>query len=266
MTEEEYCGLWGIPFNFKGVDFYPIKLYDYAYYNLLQELFCVCKSASNDIDILHASYLKFRLFVSDNLLNCFKDLILLLNYVTHYQIQSGDIDIQCEDTIKSVKDIKSISIKIKDTVFNDSDFEKIREIMLFQNGISMKVIETYDITLEEKLKYYNRKIDMPDLDEEIMAFSVIERMPLNEVKEYTFYQFKKCMDRIMLLKEYESFKPLEVSGQISFKDGSTIKDWLCHIPEKGRYDSILIDKDKFVKENDFIKSSADGGVKSKSTN
>ena len=71
-----------------------------------------------------------------------------------------------------------------------------------------------------------------------------------EIENYTLYQFHKHFERMILLHSYNVYGPLEISGQIKSKDGSEItKHFLTPIEKQGRYSSILIEKEKFLRDN-----------------
>lgn len=253
--------LWGEPTEYRGIKFYPLHVDEYDKYLLMLNMLGFSKNSINDINIIHMSYLKFMLFetkikdVNNQDIDNISALLILLENSIHTKLDIfQNIKFKLSHNPPTcVNDFTDILIEIDDVIFNQSDFDKIREIILEQNGVSLDYINQYDPTLEDKLAYVQKGIDPAEFDEQIMSFSAYMRMPLNEVKKYTFYQFKKTLDRINLLLSCQMFKPLEVSGQISFKDGSHIDDWLDHEKTRGRYDSILVSKDKFVEENDFFK-------------
>lgn len=140
-------------------------------------------------------------------------------------------------------------------LFTEQDFDQIREIILSQNGIELEYLNQFDPSLEDSLQFMHRNSNYADFEEQIFSFAAYMRTHTSDICEnYTFYQFKKYIQRTGLYTEYMMMKPLELSGQIKLKHG-TIEHWLSHIPEKGRYDEILISKDKFIGENDIFKAS-----------
>jgi hypothetical protein len=80
------------------------------------------------------------------------------------------------------------------------------------------------------------------------------KISIDEVSEYTLYQFKISFEKLMILKEYDLYQPLISSGQVSLKKGK-LTHYLFHSEKKGRYDSIMISKDEFLK-GDIEKISA----------
>jgi hypothetical protein len=67
------------------------------------------------------------------------------------------------------------------------------------------------------------------------------------------------LSRKVILEQYRMIKPLEVSGQIKFKNGGGIENYLYHKRDKGRYDSILIDANQYMDnlQNDLNKTAGD---------
>ena len=263
MNNETYSNLWGSSIEYMGIKFYPLKVDEYSYYQLMLQLLSYSKNSIADINVIHMSYLKFMLFMiqlkddNGNVQNNLELLLKLLSYITKTKLTINNVRFKLRhNPPQSFDDYEDIQIIIGEKIINQTDFETIRQIILEQNGVSLKIINQYDPSLEEKLVYMQKGIEALDFDEEVFAFSIYMKLSLNEVKDYTFYQFKKSMERIQLKDQDDKFKPLEVSGQISFKDGSHIPSWLSHVAEKGRYDSILVSKDKFIKDNDFFKASA----------
>jgi hypothetical protein len=136
--------------------------------------------------------------------------------------------------------------------FSEAEFDEIREILLEQQGTSIEYIEEYDPSLEKHLAFVRRGNSELDFSDEVFTFCTIMRLGLREVEEYTVYQFKNMLERLLTLKEYDLYQPLLVSGQITLKSGE-IKHYFYHNKKEGRYSSILVDYDQFKEkaENDF---------------
>lgn len=247
--------VWGKPEIYRNLTFYPLYLCDYSYYELIISLLSYCKDSIADKKIIHMSYLKFLLCMTDDE-NIPYLLCKLLSHVTKKEItvEKNMRQKVKQQPISSIDDIEDIFFVIDNQTYNQSDFETIREILLEQNGISLDLINQFDPTLEKKINKLQANVTPIEFSEEIIAFAVYMHKTPNEIENtVTFYQFKKMVERMSLKEEFEVFKPLEASGQIKFKNGMTIKNWLSHIPSRGRYDDYLMDLDKFKKENDLFK-------------
>ena len=259
--------IWGKPQKYRGVDFYPIVISDTRTRELFYRYICLPKNHFTDINIIRMSYLKFILFFvalkttiesgQEDDANFFRNVKLVLDefrefltLITH----NKDVTIECgwNFDVEKIREQKII-IKIGSINFTESDFETIRELILVQNGMTLKSIEEYNPELEAKLVIKNRlKGEITFADNIFVFCSLLKKTPA-EIENCTLYQLKHLLTRLNRIQEYELYKPLEVSGQISFKNGDTIKDYM-HVEEStGRYDSIRINKEDFIKNNSMFK-------------
>lgn len=248
--------VFGLPQSYKGIKFFPIKMKDIVTKSMFYQLLFHPKNYIPDREIIKMSYLKFLMFVIhqnykaiDPTIDTRENLLTLLKNITKI------------DKVKYQLDDKKINIVIGETIFDEYEFENVRAIILEQNGSSVEYIEEYNPDLEKKMSFMNRSLQDVDNKDEMYSFCALTKMSEEEAGERTLYQFKCRFEREMLVKEYDLFKPLEVSGQISSKSGREIfKHYLSHIPHSGRYSSILIDKDQFMEDSGLGKANADGNI------
>lgn len=259
--------IWGKPQIYRGVEFYPIIVSDTKTRDLFYKYVCMPKNHFTDINIIRMSYLKFILFFVAlkttidsgqkddisffrNVERTLKEFQEFLSLITH----NKDVSIDCgwNFDVEKIREQK-IVIKIGSVNFTESDFETLRELILVQNGMTLKSIEEYNPELEAKLAIRNQlRGEVTFTDNIFVLCSLLKKTPA-EIENCTLYQLKRLLTRLNRIQEYELYKPLEVSGQISFKNGDTIKDYM-HIDEPtGRYDSIRINKDEFINKNEMFK-------------
>jgi hypothetical protein len=252
----------GLPQEYKGVLFYPIRIDDEQLYEIMSSLLTYNQMSIANKEILKMSYLKFMLHVMQSqeynkdvqILDKLKELLkyitrcncLEILYMSHFDTWND---------IKNMNDFRII-IKIKDKQFDENDFNNIREIILEQNDISIDYVNEFDPTLEESLIIFYKSFESATFEEQQFSFCAYMKILITSVefKSLTFYQFKKHMERIHLLLNYELLHPLVSSGQISFKTGK-LESWISHIPNKSRYSDILIEKGKFEKDNEIFQVS-----------
>ena len=262
----EKLNKWGLPQEFKGLFIKPLRLLDEKKYETMQKILCYPKHIVQDRIVSKASYLNFIINVlyafdlqENEKSTMISDLTDFLGFVT---------DMKCDilfeyrkQSVETMLDMKYTLLfyeieggeHVNEIKITENDFENIRKIVLEQNGITVKSVEEYIPALEEKLQIANKKDNMT-FEEELFSLCDACGLTINEISNYTIYQFKKHFQRTQLRVEFLAFKPLEVSGQIKLKNGE-IKHWLSHISDKGRYDSILISKETYQKENDIFKVS-----------
>ena len=240
--------IWGLPQIYKGIDFYPIKVKDEEMQHFLYRLFAQPKNHMSDKRLLKMTYLKYLLYLlSNDTFDAVVSLKSFLEYITKKEIKIESKLINPDEDM--VLDNISLRILIGTIEILEGDFEDIREIILEQNGMSVEYVEQFRPDLEEKLHMSRNTSDINFADE-IFTFAVMMKKSITEIGEYTMFQLQNQMERLFTLENYELFKPLEASGQISSKSGAEIvKPYLYHIGKKGRYDSILVSKDKFLADN-----------------
>jgi len=242
--------IWGLPQVYKNIQLYPIKIKDSKYKKLFYEIFSYPKDSLSYANIemtkkiLKMSYLKF-IVSSRNNEDSFNDFINLLKYITkenvvlETNILDQRIGLEVENIIYR---LKVGNVYISEMAFND-----IREIVLEQNGLSIEYVNQYNEELEKKLKYINDKNPI-NFEDQIFTLVVQLKTSLREIGELTLYQINNIIERLIVAKDYDIYKPPLVTGEIKLKHGD-IKPWFYHREKQGgRYDSILIDVDKFVSE------------------
>jgi hypothetical protein len=200
------------------------------------------------------SYLKFLLYVvqpsiESSGIEMEKSIIDFLRYVT----KSDEISLNWnpEDNPQTLEEIR-LTISIDDNVFSEHDFDNIREIVLEQNGLSVEYVEQYRPDLEAKLSLHGNNEELT-LKDKVFAFCVLMQKTVDDVKDYTVFQFNAQLERLGILKEFELYKPLEATGQIKLQHGSEIKHYLSHIKKAGRYDSILVSKEAYMEHGEIFK-------------
>ncbi len=251
--------IWGLPQEYKGVKFYPIKIKETKYKKLFYKLFCQPKSYIADRDILRMSYLKFLLYAVRIEQN---EILDFLYHVTQTErpepneYKNDDIIHYGQEPVPDAIDVFdkiAFYIFIKDVTFTEQDFDNLREIILEQNGTSIEYIESYNPELEDKLAFMQKDMLDMDLKDEIFSFCALTGLSEIETGEKTLFQFQARFEREAMLKEYSLFKPLEVSQQITAKNkkDELFKHYLRHVEKSGRYDSIFVGKDKFLADSGF---------------
>lgn len=253
--------LWGEPQRYKDLLLFPIKIKDIGYKDLFFQTMFYPKKYTNIKQIMKLSYLKYFIFVvfgnnEELKKRAIDNLTLFLKYIL--RCNSINIVWEWQDLSRDGLDMGGVKIIVDDVEIAETDFDNIREIILLQNGWSIEYIEQFDPDLEESLQVFRNK-NYPNFEEKIFILASLLGKTIFELQEYTLYQLDGQLKRLMSILEYKSFKPLEVSGQISSKNGDEIiSHYLVHFERENRYDSILIEKDKFVKDSDLFKASQQG--------
>jgi hypothetical protein len=240
--------IFGYPQKYKDLVLHPILVKDISIQDLFYKVFARPKNYIPNVEILKTTYLKFLIYVlsetfGPNGTEVVEAIIDVLKYITKKEVE---ILVRQKEGVGL--DSVELQIKIDNFLFNENDFDNIREIVLEQNNLSIEYIESYNPELEVHLEFMNRNTADINFQDQIFTFCAIMKIPLSEVEKYTLFQFGNLMEKLLTLKEYDLYKPLLASGQITLKSGE-IKHFLYHSVKSGRYDSILMNKDAFMAEN-----------------
>lgn len=250
--------IWGEPQTYKGLNFYPIKITEAKLKELFFQLICIPKRYIQDVQIIKMSYLKFLIHAGFMVTGKEQDEYLanlseFLGAIT--RSENVELDYNREDYPKKMEEARW-HLVVEDVKINESDFDIVREIILVQNGLSLKYIEDYNPELEEKLNIKNGAYSKFSFEDQVFVLtSFLNKVP-EDIKGYTLYQFKKHLARVLAIQEYSLYRPLEASGQIKLENGQKINNFYHLSDGDGRYDSILINKEEFVKKSGFLNDSS----------
>lgn len=243
--------VWGDPKFINGVPIYPVLMKDIL--NLYEATTCLLipKNSMRDPKVIKMSYLSFlieqgRYKENEHLLDKLDSLLKLIT-------RTDNIDYHLDEKNKLVISIGG------DGFIKDKDFEKLREIVGIQN-----LIETKDDSLgsdfdkakaKAKMDISNRKGQMADLEQQIIAYKCIQKVSYEEIKNSTIYQFKKEIERIDLIKSADVLQSAQYNGMVSFKEGTKIPHWLDYIKDKSPDDDLVLSKeqlDQISKKNGLV--------------
>jgi len=246
-----------LPQEYKGIKFYPIKMGEIDYKSSLHRLFSWPKNYIPSVDIIKMSYIKYLLYIVAPELkekepdtDIEKEFINFIAHITHLESSKIRFWFKENSSGRSSFDKFILYLSIDGVEFSEQDIDNLREIILEQHCSSVEWVEGYKPDLEEKMSVFNSSSDT-DLKDIIYSFCALTNLSEKEACDKTLFQFNSRLEREMRLKDYQAFKPLEVSGQVSAKNkkDELFKHYLSHIPMKGRYDDILLNLNTFMEDS-----------------
>jgi len=256
-TYKEINDVFGLPQEYKGIKIYPLKMKEEGYIELMYSLLGQPKNHIPVKEIIKMSYLRFLLYVvfykKKTYAEVGDDLIKFLSHVL--RTDKISIDAKIEDRPGDEFDRMSLYLKVDDAVLKEDEFRHIREIILEQNGVGVRVIDDFDPSLEGAFRSFNIMgqggQESITLSDEIFTFCALMNKDVSETSDYTLFQFKMQMEKAMALLNYKLYRPLEAAGEIEVKGGK-IPHFLYHSNRnRGRYDSMMISKQEFLKSDIF---------------
>lgn len=245
----------GLPQEYKKINFRPIKLVDYRIYESIYVTLGIPKNYVPDARILRMSYLKYILYVVQASIDPEgRDIQERIISILKHSCKTQEVEILWFlPPDRQDLDGLTLKIMIDGVEFNEVEFENIREIILEQNDIGVDYIEQYHPELEAKLSIFRKDQDNINFEDEIFVFLALMKKTFEEVENISVFQFKRLLEKLMLLQDFEMYKPLEASGQIKLQNGAKIQHFLTHSGKKNRYDSILVDKSSYIDNSDIFK-------------
>jgi hypothetical protein len=236
--------IFGYPQSYKELELYPIKVKDKKIADLFYHLMTYPKNYIADKRVIHMSYLKFAIVFSEDQRKASADIETLMKHITRKDsviVQVMELDADKPNEPENIR----FRIMIDENIeISEEYFEDIREIILEQNGSSIEYVNQYHPEMEAKLMdlYKSNNITFED---QIFTLSTFMKKNVEEIGEYTLYQLQDIFDRMIVLKQFDLYQPLIVSGQITMKGSNTIQSYLYHRERKDRYASILTSSDSF---------------------
>lgn len=233
--------VFGKPRKYKGLDLHPIKMRDCEeFYDVVQCLM-LPKNATQDINILRMSYLQFLMLISTNELTFLIDkLIRLLELV----LKTDDFRFHLNDKNKFEIIIKN------EIVIRERDFDKIKTMISEQNLVDIdddfihpEVKKQIEDAKEFLHKHGNQTAG---IDQQIIAYHCMSKLPYFEIAELTIYQFQKGLTRFDHILGAEAILNARYSGFVEFKENTTLPHWLGHIEDVHKDDGIKLNAKQFI--------------------
>lgn len=236
--------VFGKPRNYKGLLIYPIKMRDCdVFYDAVQCLM-LSKNSIQDVNYLKMSYLHFLILVASTELESFQvKLVTLLELV----LQTSNFRI-------NVNEKQKYEIIVDDEhIIRERDFDKIKTIISEQNSVDLDdefINPEVKAKIDEARDFLSKRGNRTaSLDQQIVSYHCIGKIPYHEIEELTIYQFQEGLSRFDHILGAEAIMNARYSGMVEFKDESKLPHWLGHIEKVNKNDTLTLDADKFKEEN-----------------
>lgn len=244
------------PQRYGNLELYPILLLDIDIYEIFLETLCIPKDYISEKEVIKMSYLKYLLFFFQGLYDMQSGtgdytheyqnkLIKLLEYITRQPVEIQQIiDDIIDDNI-----MFHYEVYIGEEVLYEYDFDKMREVILEQNGQNLEYIESYHPDLEKSLEVVNKSLNRIPFIHRVLAYSSISNIDLLELAKWTVFEFEEKETLLRTYENWKIYKPLEASGQIELKGKDKIQNPFEYEKKStNRYDSIMIKLDDFMND------------------
>lgn len=239
---DNLADVWGDPRYHKETPIFPIRMKDsLRFYDSLNSIM-ISKNDTDNVEVIRMSYMKFIYILSLNneyriLYEKFTELMRLVfreEKVELFENEKGRI-------IMNVNDKYQI---------RETEFDKIKTIISEQNLVD---IEDDNLHPEVRKKIQEarefmakRGNNIAPLDQRIIAYRCVMKVPYSEIKELTLYQFNRELERCSHINESDALLHAKYSGMVTFKDETKLPNWLSEIKREG--DGLIQDASKFKQQ------------------
>ena len=262
--------------DFYGIDVHPLLVKDYETVHKMSLLYL-----NNTVDeeelFRRMSLLKYLLFVSNMsksklLAKTLKEILekifqeeVIFQFSLTKDSERMDYEedftiliyfneyISEEDLFKLVGMLRFyIYLPESDKTIYESMFQKLKDLMLFQNYLpaddfrvtSKRAYDRLEQTKASMLKKYQGR----DIFQDMIMYRLITHETLDYIENnVTWKMFKATIDRFEKIIEFTTIKPLEMSGQIQYKDKKYKTDkWSDYIKPRSYYDGVLKSADDTI--------------------
>lgn len=266
---DESKDAFGEPQDFYGIDVYPILVKDYQTINKMTLLYLNNKVEDEPM-FRQMGLLKYLLFIGNmsedqsiprtlqsilekvfqqkvefqfsltkksERMEYYENFTVLI-YLNEYMTEA--------DLHKYVNMLRFyIYLPESDKTIYGSMFQRLKDLILFQNYLpaddyrvsSKEAFDDFERTRASLFKKYQHR----GLFQDMIIYKTITHEDIDYIKEnVTWKSFKATIDRFGKIMSYMAVKPLEMSGQIKYKDKNYKTDnWGDYIEPSSYYDGIV---------------------------
>lgn len=244
LSEEESNSLKQLQneYDNQGLLIYPVTMYSYLDFFIAVNCLMIDKNKTPDPRIIRMSYLDYLFYLvetnnQENQYYSYMLVMLVRIFELCLKLASNDIKYVKDDNGKN-------NLIIKDEIINGTDFENIKNIILYQNipnyddsYVDPKVEEA----LREAEEFMNKnKKKMASLEDQLVCVLISASLKMKDIYDLTIRKFSKILERVDYKLHYTIYKQAECGGMVTFKQ--EIDHWMCDL-RKGKFDGILMEYD-----------------------
>ncbi len=267
--------IWGESQTYKQIQLYPFLMEDYKlFYQNIGSLLLE-KDNISDINYIKMSYLKFLFLIGMGSIRLFEneeeykkqytllnklDALLSLVFKQSFSVllKTKDLSMSFENFrieewvfndnlsyqnyIKILNSNFDVHLIVNNLEIKNQDFNIIKDIIFIQNAIPLidkSMHPDLRQAIEDARQMTNKDMKVGSIEEQIIAYHVESKMDYDKIKKLTIYQFRKGLERMSIIKNYQILSTAKYSGMVEFK--SPIPYWLSPVDEHD-YSDVLMNK------------------------
>ena len=230
FNPRDYFYIYDSPVPYKqGEDdellIYPALMRDYLKFHVFARCLTLEKNSVPDVKVISMSYLEYMYSMCDEE----NQWISLFDGLLRLVLQKPDMK------FKPFYDQQGKPFfSIDEHVYNASDFDTIKEIIVEQNMYNLPD-EMIQKEVREKMEEARRlrakmnQMKMASLEEQIISVAINTGWDLEKIYNLSMRKFIKTLHRADHILHAKIYLAASMSGFVEFKDKSFIKHWLAEI-------------------------------------
>ena len=242
-----------LPVKYKGLELHPVTMKNYYMLSALIQCLMIERALDpNPMVALTMTRLDYLLYKSEVIVisgkKTFSQESPANYFVNLLALVTKDTSDEFSVSFGKNKMGKSV-FTYKDVEYDNSDFEKIREIIAEQNSIDLpdeSIQKNVRDEMEEARRYKQRVRGnkMAPLEEQMIALSLFSGISLEKIYEMTIRKFILSVQRATHMIYQNAYLNASLSGMVEFKDKSIIKSWLSELDDNSDNSDITMDVDE----------------------
>lgn len=226
---EKYASeiLFEQPIKYMGVTTYPVLMKDIFRFYKAAGVLLINPLDFDDPKVASMSYLELIIGLSAFQEEFQKNFIDILCMTMH--IRKDDIKINSEqlddETVNYTLLVKQAGVW---KTVNSAMFTKIKNLICYQNGLEVQNLnENQEIARAKKaLAQQANSVGAPSLKDQVYSVAAEIGVNVTDIMNWSINRFNEMLKACDRLMHYKIYRSAEMSGMVTFKNGSPIKSWL----------------------------------------
>lgn len=225
---EKYASeiLFEQPIKYLGITTYPVLMKDAFKFYKCAGVLLINPLDFNDPKVASMSYLELVINLALFQEEFQKNFVDILCMTMHIAEEDIKINSSQEDGMVNY----TLLIKQNDVwkTINGGMFTKIKNLICYQNGLEvLNLRENQDIIKAKKaLAQQANPTGAPSLQDQIYSVAAETQIDIKDMMNWSINRFNEILKACDRLIHYKIYRSAEMSGMVSFKNGSPIKSWL----------------------------------------
>lgn len=225
---EKYASeiLFEQPIKYLGVVTYPVLMKDVFKFYKCAGVLLINPLDFNDPKVASMSYLELVIGLGQFQEDFYKNFVEILCLTLH--ITEEDIKINSIEEDGMINHTLLVRQGGVWKVINGGMFTKIKNLICYQNGLEvLNLRENQDILKAKRaMSAINSSGVNPSIGDQVYSVSVETNTNIRDIMNWSVNRFNETLKACDRLIHYKIYRSAEMSGMVTFKNGSPIKSWL----------------------------------------